>query len=306
MVRLANEFWKIIKTKSTSERFTREDKKYSSLVTELQDHLAVYGNLKNVPPICWAVGLDGEYVMSKFLAAKEKWISSVHLKELDAAMAAENGDVHKEIKAHVTKVKLSTKEDSNIFKANGMTMDYGCFFWFTLKRAGLTAEEMALVLLSTNEMCVTCDSDNKCYKWLKMKAEGGGKQKVSEGKNKPVEAFKKVLELLELCKNDKREKLLKDNPWALTDKTLIESFKIAGIFPIVYRASRIIGRHDLFIVKNILCDSYSANTIGMIKDHFASNKNTEGHVIHRGLVGSIFANIHLMDTTKLTFSGKSA
>lgn len=101
--------------------------------------------------------------------------------------------------------------------------------------------------------------------------------------------------------HEKREKLIRDNPWALTDKTLIEALKVAGIFPIVYRASKMIGRHDLFIVKNLLCESFSQNTVGTVKDHFAANPKVEGHVIHRGMVGSIFANIHLMDTTKLNF-----
>lgn len=177
MIGLAREFWKAIKNTGTTGQVNNGDKKYSSLVTELQDHIAIHGNLNTYPPVCWAKGLDGEYIMSKFLAAKEKWISKARVAELELTMGKDDPDTFKKIKSNSLKVQIGAKDDLSGFKKNAMTMDYGCLFWFTMKRAGLTPNEMALVLLSTNEMSVTCNSDKKCMKWLRMRAEGGGKKK---------------------------------------------------------------------------------------------------------------------------------
>lgn len=306
MVGLAKEFWNIVK-KATGPvtPIDKNDKKYTSFVTELQDHIAIFGNLNQAPPICWAVGKDGHFLMSKFLAAKEKWISPAHLKQLKKAMEEEDSDTFKKIKEDVDDVDIKEDEggNSSIFKKNAMTMDYGCLFWFTLKVAGLTSNEAALIMMSTNEMAISCDSDKKCMKWLRMKANGGGKMKTEAGIARPVDAFEKIVNLMDKLIAEKRVKQVKDNPWALTQKTLIEGLVVAGTFPIVYRANRLIGRHDLFIVKNLLCENYSQNTVDMVKEHFRKNPITEGHVIHRGLVGSVFSNIFEMDTSKLNFIG---
>lgn len=300
-VGIVSKLWNDLKRE---KKVSSPKEKTGSLVSILQEHIFMNGNLDNPPHIVYEKGSDGIYHVSKMLAARSKGqmlIDDMHIGQLVSALKARGKNMYEEIKAESERVvvDIQTNQDATeiLFKKNSMTMDYGAMFWAILFKAGLTHSEAAEVLTSMNSMMLQCTSDKSVESFLQFKAFGS-KEKIRSGVAKENEAFKKLINYTNSL--GQRSKQLLDNPHVFCKSVILECLKVAGLYPLVWKSGCLFGAHDLFALRNILCMDYSDEVVKTFIDHIDGLGEAKGHIIHRGIVGGLFNNISKLDESKVT------
>jgi hypothetical protein len=303
-IELVKALWnEINETKKTGVNVDYSQK--GSLVQTLKEHKMMTGDFKTLPELCFQKNKKGEYYMSKFLAGSNK-TSLFSVEEIDQMISSlkDHPDGTTIIKA-VEDVKLSDDKDRTFtpqlpeIKKNSMTMDYGFMFWLVMYLGDFTVSQVCELLLNCYNINLNSTSDRKCKKYIDGRYEGF---KDRAGKVPKNETFGKLKNILIEFKGT--EKVLQDNPFFVTDKVILEVLKIAGAFPMIYNKSKIFGFHELFCIKNLIRLDINKKVVDNFMKELEKDDKSKGHIIHRGLIGSLFCNISQIDSDLVTFSIK--
>lgn len=312
-VKVAASKIELIKSLWAELNVPKERKEFSqkgSLAQSLKEHKMMHGDFKTLPELCFQKDKKGVYYMSKFLVSdnKDQLFNASEIEEMKNTLKSHpKGD-------EVTKamVNLVLIDDPNrakkgqqmteLIKKNSMTMDYGFMFWLVMYLGKFSISQIIEVLLNCHNINMNSTSDKKCMKYINGKYEGF-KNRVGTSTVALNETFGALKNVIIEFKGV--EKLLQDNPFFITDKVVLEVLKIAGSFPMIYNKGKIFGFHELFCIKNLIRLNVSKRVIDNFMKELDENDKAKGHIIHRGLVGSLFSNISKIDSDLVTFSIKA-
>lgn len=303
-IELVKALWSEINVKKPNNEVDYSQK--GSLVQTLKEHKMLYGNFDKLPELCYQKDKTGKFYMSKFFAGDNKTdlFTTSELTEMEQTIRG-HPDGQQIIDSAKTMVLLDDGKKKERFEAtesikkNSMTMDYGFMFWLIMHLGEFTVSQIIEILLNCHNINLNSTSDKKCVKYIEGKHEGFKDRVGKVPINQTFGALKNVL-----IEFKGPEKKLLDNPFFVTDKVILEVLKIAGSFPMIYNRAKIFGFHELFCIKNIIRLNINKKVIESFMRELDENEKAKGHIIHRGLVGSLFCNISQIDSDHVTFKIK--
>lgn len=277
-----------------------------SLVQTLKEHKMMNGDFSTLPELCFQKNKKGIYYMSKFLSAdnQEDFFSEGEITQMRLTLK-NHPDGDKIINAIDRNLledngQPAAKSEYLEIKKNSMTMDYGFMFWMIMYLGEFTIAQITELLLNCYNINLNSTSDRKCMKYIDGRYEGFKDRAGKIPKNQTFGVLKNAL-----IEFKGVEKQLQDNPFYVTDKVIMEVLKIAGSFPMIYNKTKIFGFHELFCVKNLVRLNISKKIIDNFMKELDEDEKSKGHIIHRGLIGSLFCNISKIDSDLVTFSIKA-